>query len=63
LGTNEVFRIVEQSRLSACDGEFVALADALSIPLVTADKAILRAFPDVAMAMDAFLAARLDAPS
>jgi predicted nucleic acid-binding protein len=53
----EVFRIVERSRLSVYDGEFVALAAALAVPLVTADKAVLSAFPDVALSMDAFLAA------
>ena len=51
----EVFRIAEKSRLSAYDCEFVALAAALSVPLVTADKAVLKAFPGVALTMDAFL--------
>jgi predicted nucleic acid-binding protein len=53
----EVFRIAEKSRLSAYDCEFVALAATLSVPLVTADKAVLKAFPGVALTMDAFLAA------
>ena len=52
----EVFRIAEKSRLSAYDCEFVALAAALSVPLVTADKAVLKAFPEIALSMDAFLA-------
>jgi len=52
-----VFRIAEKSRLSAYDCEFVALAVALSVSLVTADKAVLKAFPGVALTMDAFLAA------
>ena len=52
----EVLRIVEKSRLSAYDCEFVALAAALSVSLVTADKAVLKAFPGVALTMDAFLA-------
>ncbi len=51
-----VFRIVEKSRLSAYDCEFVALAAALSVPLVTADKAVLKGFPEIALTMDAFLA-------
>jgi predicted nucleic acid-binding protein len=54
--SNAVFKIVERSRLSAYDCEFVALASALAVPLVTADKAVLRAFPDRAVSMDAFLA-------
>lgn len=53
----EVFRIAEKSRLSAYDCEFVALAAALSVPLVTADKAVLKAYPGAALTMDAFLAA------
>ncbi|MBI4189321.1 MAG: type I restriction-modification system subunit M N-terminal domain-containing protein [Betaproteobacteria bacterium] len=45
------------SSLTAYDTEFVALAVALAVPLVTADKIVFRAFPEVAMTMDAFLAA------
>jgi predicted nucleic acid-binding protein len=52
-----VFRIAEKSRLSAYDCEFVALALALSVPLVTADKAVLKAFPEQAITMEAFLEA------
>lgn len=50
-----VLNVVERSRLSAYDAEFVALADALRVPLVTEDNAILRAFPAQAMTMEAFL--------
>lgn len=53
----EVFAFAERSRLSAYDCEFVVLASMLSVPLVTADKAVLKAFPGVALTMDAFLAA------
>jgi predicted nucleic acid-binding protein len=41
--------------MSAYDCEFVALASALSVPLVTADKAVLKAFPRQALTIDAFL--------
>jgi predicted nucleic acid-binding protein len=50
-----VFELAGESRLSAHDCEFVALALALSVPLVTADKAVLRAFPGQALTMEAFL--------
>lgn len=50
-----VFEIVEKSRLSAYDCEFIVLASIFDIPLVTADKAVLKAFPDTALTMEAFL--------
>ena len=40
---------------SAYDCEFVVLAAVLGVPLVTADKAVLRAFLDQALTMDAYL--------
>jgi len=49
-----VLEIAGRSRLSAYDCEFVALASVLSVPLVTEDKAILKAFPDRALTMEAF---------
>jgi predicted nucleic acid-binding protein len=49
-----VLETAGKSRLSAYDCEFVALASVLSVPLVTADKAILKAFPDRALTMEAF---------
>ena len=51
-----VLDVVVGSALTAYDAEFVALASALSVPLVTADKAVLKAFPDRAMTMEAFVA-------
>lgn len=49
-----VLETAGKSRLSAYDCEFVALASVLSVPLVTADKAILKAFPDRALTIEAF---------
>jgi len=57
-----VFEIAGKSRLSAYDCEFVALASVLAVPLVTADKAVLRVFPDQALTMEAFLTAQGSAP-
>jgi predicted nucleic acid-binding protein len=51
-----VFDVVSDSALSAYDGEFVALARALDVSLVTTDKAILEALPRAAMSMKTFLA-------
>lgn len=50
-----VLDVVAGSTLTAYDAEFVALASALSVPLVTADKAVLKAFPDRALTMQAFV--------
>ncbi|MCC6211228.1 MAG: type II toxin-antitoxin system VapC family toxin [Burkholderiales bacterium] len=50
-----VFRVVERTKLAAYDAEFVALADALDVPLVTADRQILKAFPERARTMESFV--------
>lgn len=44
----DVLRLVESSECSAYDCEFVALAKRLNTKLVTADKKILKAFPEIA---------------
>lgn len=53
-----VLDVVENSTLTAYDCEFVALASMLDVPLVTADKAVLKAVPDLAMTMEQFVYAR-----
>ena len=50
-----VLDVVVGSALTAYDAEFVALASALSVSLVTADKAVLKAFPDRALTMEEFV--------
>ena len=57
LSDDLVLDVVASSALTACDAEFVALATALSVPLVTADKGVLKAFPDRALTMESFLGA------
>jgi predicted nucleic acid-binding protein len=52
-----VLELAARSRLSAYDCEFVALAQSLAVPLVTEDTAILKAFPDVALDIEGYLAA------
>lgn len=54
--SERVFGVTEQSRLSAYDAEFVALAEILDVPLVTEDRAILAAFPQRAMNVEGALA-------
>jgi len=50
-----VLDLVAASRCSAYDCEFVVLAQDLDVPLVTADKKVLAAFPETAVSMYAFI--------
>ena len=50
-----VFRVIARTKLSAYDAEFVALAEALDVPLVTADKLVLKECPGQAHTMEAFV--------
>lgn len=56
LSSERVFEIVGTTRLSAYDCEFVALAIALGARLVTEDRAILAARPELACTVDQFMA-------
>lgn len=56
VSSDAVLEVIETTRLSACDAEFVALSKELSVPLVTEDKAVLKVFPEVALSMEGFLA-------
>lgn len=51
-----ILQLVNSSICSAYDCEFVALAKLLNIPLITADKKIIKAFPDIAKTIDEFIA-------
>jgi predicted nucleic acid-binding protein len=48
VSSRAVLQLVASSRCSAYDCEFVAAAQQLGVPLVTADRALWAAFPDVA---------------
>lgn len=41
----DVLRLVDETGCTAYDGEFVALAQSLHLPLVTIDRELLRLFP------------------
>ena len=56
--SEDVLRLAAESGCSAYDCEFVALADWLDTPLVTLDRAVLRAFPERAMTPDRFAGER-----
>lgn len=55
---DKVVKRVAQSACSAYDCEFVALADDLGVPLVTADDLVLREFPAIAIALRDFAGRR-----
>jgi predicted nucleic acid-binding protein len=57
VASSRVLRLAATSRCSAYDCEFVALAEHLGVPLITVDKQVLAQFPDVAISLDAFVAA------
>lgn len=52
VSTEQVLQLVNSSRCSSYDCEFVAAAQKLGVPLVTEDRAILAAFPDLAQSLD-----------
>ena len=54
--TLEMIRLIVSSRCSACDLEFVAVAQALGVQLVTNDKQVLAEFPGIAISPEAFAA-------
>ena len=56
VASDAVLKMIEATRLSAYDAEFVALAEELSVQLVTEDRAVLKAFPLASLSMERFLA-------
>jgi predicted nucleic acid-binding protein len=56
VSSDDILELVKHSTCSAYDCEFVALARELEMPLVTADKKILAAFPKDCLSMQKALA-------
>lgn len=56
IASDTVLELAARTGLSAYDCEFIALAQALLVPLVTEDRSVLKAFPDLAVSMEACLA-------
>lgn len=50
----EVLRLASESKCSAYNCEFIAVANDLKAPLITVDKQLLRKFPSVAVSLNAF---------
>lgn len=53
--SSEVLRLAAGSKCSAYDCEFVALAQDLSVPLVTVDRQVQAEFPKVAVSLHEFV--------
>ena len=52
--SGRVIKLMDSSKCSAYDCEFVALAQRLDIPLVSSDKQILDEFPDTAVSIESY---------
>jgi len=55
VSTSAVLRLVSRSNCSAYDCEFVALAQAEGVRLVTADRRIIQEFPEVGVSLKTFV--------
>jgi predicted nucleic acid-binding protein len=55
VSTSAVLQLVSRSNCSAYDCEFVALAHAEGVQLVTTNRQILREFPEIAISLEKFV--------
>jgi predicted nucleic acid-binding protein len=56
MASMDVLRLAQESGCTAYDCEFIALAQTLNICLVTVDRKLLAAFPDIAVSLEDFIA-------
>ncbi len=56
ISSAHIMQLVKSSSCSSYDCEFVALAQYLDVPLITADKKILREFPEIAKSLESYFA-------
>jgi len=56
ISSAHIMQLAKSSQCSAYDCEFVALAQYLDVPLITADKKILLEFPEITQTAESYLA-------
>jgi predicted nucleic acid-binding protein len=49
-----IIKLIDSSKCSAYDCEFVALAQSLNVPLITSDKQIINEFPETAISIESY---------
>lgn len=55
VNSGKILELVNQSKCSSYDCEYIALAEDINVPLVTRDKRIIREFPTKATSVEKFL--------
>lgn len=55
VSSERVLELAVRSKCTAYDCEYVALAQELNVPLVTADRQFLRGFPKIAVSLEKFV--------
>ncbi len=53
--SDKILELISKSQCTAYDSEFIALAQQIGITLVTADRQILKSFPETAISLEEFI--------